>query len=258
MSREPAKPKSAASRARQPRPPKRLVASKPTAASAPEARPRGEATREALIDAAIGVFARDGYHAVSTRSLASAAGVNQALIGYHFGGKMGLYLAVFDHIAGRLLERIGPLVDALEARLESAPPSATAAQRRAHFLPPLLAIAEGMLELMLSDETEEWSQLILREQQHPGPAFERLYDTYMGRVFGLLARLVQQLRGDGDPANARTVVVGIVGSVLVWRAARATVMRHLGWGRPGTAEIAAARAAVRRSVEAQALAGAGR
>jgi AcrR family transcriptional regulator len=258
MTRESAKPKSPAKRPRQPRSPKRLVAAKRSAASPPAARPRGEATRQALLEAAVGVFARDGYHAVSTRTLASAAGVNQALIGYHFGGKMGLYLAVFDDIAGQLLERIGPLVDALEAHLESAPATATAAQRRAHFLPPLLAIAEGMLELMLSDETEEWSQLILREQQHPGPAFERLYATYMGRVFGLLARLVQELRGDGDLVNARTVVVGIVGSVLVWRAARATVMRHLGWGTPGANEVAAARAAVRRSVEAQALAGVAR
>jgi AcrR family transcriptional regulator len=257
MTRESSKPKSAA-RPAQPGSPNRLVAAKPSTASPPAARPRGEATREALLDAAVGVFAREGYHAVSTRSLASAAGVNQALIGYHFGGKMGLYLAVFDHIAGQLLERIGPLVDALEARLESAPANATAAQRRAHFLPPLLGIAEGMLELMLSRETEEWSQLILREQQHPGPAFERMYETYMGRVFGLLARLVKELRGDRDPSDARTVVVGIVGSVLVWRAARATVMRHLGWSTPTASEIAEARAAVRRSVEAQALAGVAR
>jgi AcrR family transcriptional regulator len=221
----------------------------------PERTPsRGAATRAALVRAAIDVFARDGYHAVSTRALAGAAGVNQALIGYHFGGKEGLYLAVFDHIAERLIERIGPLVDALEKHLDEAPAGGTEAERRARFLPPLLAIAEGMLELMLSDETAQWSQLILREQQNPTAAFERLYDAYMGRVLGLLTRLVQQLRGDAEAQSARMAVVGIVGSVLIWRAARATVLRHLGWSIVDADEIAAARAALRRSVEAQALA----
>jgi AcrR family transcriptional regulator len=200
------------------------------------------------------VFARDGYHAVSTRALAAAAGVNQALIGYHFGGKEGLYLAVFDHIAERLVARIGPLIDALEKTLETTAPQATEAERRARFLPPLLAVCDGMLQLMLSDETEQWSQLILREQQHPTAAFERLYGAYMGRVLGLLTRLVQQLRGDREPDDSRVIVVGIVGSVLIWRAARATVLRHLAWTVPGADAIATARVAVRRSVVAQALA----
>lgn len=208
----------------------------------------------ALLRAAMEVFARDGFHAVSTRTLATAAGVNQALIGYHFGGKEGLYLAVFDHIAERLVARIGPLVHALEQSLGVDLPDATDAERRMRFLPPLLAICDGMLQLMLSDETEQWSQLILREQQHPTAAFERLYGAYMGRVLALLTRLVQQLRGDPEPNEARVIVVGIVGSVLVWRAARASVLRHLGWATPGDDEIATARAALRRSVAAQALA----
>ncbi|HET6470821.1 MAG TPA: TetR family transcriptional regulator, partial [Pseudomonadales bacterium] len=42
---------------------------------------RGDQTREALIDAAIEIFGRDGFRAASTRSIADAAGVNQALIG---------------------------------------------------------------------------------------------------------------------------------------------------------------------------------
>ena len=70
---------------------------------------RGDQTREALVDAATEIFGRDGFHAASTRSIADSASVNQALIGYHFGGKPGLYVAVFDRIIRRVEQYLGPV-----------------------------------------------------------------------------------------------------------------------------------------------------
>lgn len=64
-------------------------------ASEARARPRDRrATREALLEAAVEVFARRGYDAATTRELAAAAGVNEGLIQRYFGGKAGLLLAV--------------------------------------------------------------------------------------------------------------------------------------------------------------------
>ena len=56
---------------------------------------RGNASRDALIRAGLRVFSRIGFDAARTRDIAVEAGVNQALIAYHFGGKRGLYLAIF-------------------------------------------------------------------------------------------------------------------------------------------------------------------
>ena len=53
-----------------------------------------EGTREALIDAAVSVFADQGYVAGSVRAITRLARANQAAITYHFGGKEGLYRAV--------------------------------------------------------------------------------------------------------------------------------------------------------------------
>lgn len=208
---------------------------------------RGDATREALLAAALPIFGRDGFHAASTRAIAEAAGVNQALIGYHFRGKDGLYLAVFEHIVQQLGARLGPVASAIEAELgagEVAPLS------RARALALLRQLTDRMVALMAQEQTATWAQLILREQQAPSAAFNVLYEGFMGRLLALLTRLVLRVRG-GDEAEARLLAVTLLGQVQVFRTARAGVLRHLGWSRIGEDELAAAQRLVFHNVSAQ-------
>ena len=51
------------------------------------AAPRGEDTRQRLIEAALKIFGESGFEGASTRMLADAAGANLAAIPYHFGSK---------------------------------------------------------------------------------------------------------------------------------------------------------------------------
>jgi len=68
---------------------------------------RGGQARDALVRAALRIFAAKGYADASTREIARAAGVNVAAIHYYFGDKEGLYRAVLTkpvvEIAGALL-----------------------------------------------------------------------------------------------------------------------------------------------------------
>lgn len=210
---------------------------------------RGDATREAMIGAALEVFGRDGFHAASTRAIAGAAGVNQALIGYHFGGKEGLYLAVFEHIAAQMLERQGPAIEAMEAALAEPDDAADAGARQARYLPPLLRFLDGMAVMLTSRESSAWAQLILREQQAPTSAFATLYDGFMGRLLTLTTRLLQRLLG--TDADVGLQVLTIIGQVLVFRAAHAAVLRVMGWQDIGDAELAAIRQQIRRNLIAQ-------
>ncbi|HEX3783985.1 MAG TPA: TetR family transcriptional regulator [Pseudonocardiaceae bacterium] len=50
-------------------------------------------TRGDILTAARGRFLSDGYERVTLRSIATAAGVDAALISYHFGSKRGLFAA---------------------------------------------------------------------------------------------------------------------------------------------------------------------
>ncbi len=63
------------------------------------------ATRAGLLKAASSVLRTDGYAGLSTRGVASAAGVPMSQIQYHFGSKQGLLLALFEDMNDRLLHR---------------------------------------------------------------------------------------------------------------------------------------------------------
>ena len=60
----------------------------------PKSRPADAGTRAAILGAARRVFARSGVDGTSVREVADAAGVNNAMIYYHFRDKTGLYRAV--------------------------------------------------------------------------------------------------------------------------------------------------------------------
>lgn len=187
---------------------------------------QGDTTRDTLIKTATRVFAELGYHGASTRAIAKAADVNQALIGYHFGGKEDLYQAVFVAIAEALEQRMTTRLEQLKVLLAEPDPAPE------ECLVALETFCGGLVELMLQPETEYWSQLILREQQHPGPAFDVLYERFMGRVLGITTRLVGHLRPDLQSDEVKTLVITVLGQILVWRFARTGIQRHMGWSSP--------------------------
>ncbi|MFN8091929.1 MAG: TetR/AcrR family transcriptional regulator [Vicinamibacteria bacterium] len=78
-----------------------------------------EATRQALLAAGASLFGERGYDGVPIDDVAARAGVNKALISYHFGGKRGLYAEILAHgfreMAVRLDEAESGALDAASA-----------------------------------------------------------------------------------------------------------------------------------------------
>ncbi len=69
-----------------------------------------EPTREKLLRAGTELFAVHGFDGVSVEALAAAAGVNRALVSYHFGGKRRLYREILRTTLAAALERMQALV----------------------------------------------------------------------------------------------------------------------------------------------------
>ncbi len=64
------------------------------------------ARRQQLLEVALGVFARHGYHGASMNEVAEAAGVTKPVLYQHFDSKRELYLALLDEVGARLLAAI--------------------------------------------------------------------------------------------------------------------------------------------------------
>lgn len=70
-----------------------------------EAPPPVHETKARILEAAFQRLAREGYSALSIREIARDAGVNHALVNYHFKSKEQLVIAVLDEANKRLLAR---------------------------------------------------------------------------------------------------------------------------------------------------------
>lgn len=74
-------------------------------------RPRAE-VEAALVDAALALIADQGIRAVTSRSVARAAGVNPGLVHRYFGSMHGLFGRVLDVLAERIAGEIGRPLEA--------------------------------------------------------------------------------------------------------------------------------------------------
>jgi AcrR family transcriptional regulator len=192
-----------------------------------------------LLETAIDQFGRHGFEGASTREIARASGTAMSSITYHFGSKQGLYLACADHIAAQVGSIIGPLQQQAEALVASA--------SRAEAVELLLAVLDGFAQMMLRPESEAWARFIVREQQQPTDAFERLYEGAMKTQIETSVLLVGSARPDLGGMERRATAVLLLGQALVLRVGRASVCRALGRKTLGDEETALLRARLRKN-----------
>ena len=189
-------------------------------------------TRTRLLEAGLDHFGRVGFEGANIRAIAAAAGANIAAINYHFGGKRGLYLAVANHIVEGISAAIGPIaaeIIAIAAKPRLAPAEARAALEQ-------FVRTAGRL-LATSPRAERWARFILREQLDPTDAFDIIYNSIMGRMHRTLTALVAAvLELDPESEQARLEAFSLLGQALIFRFARAAVLRRMGWEAIGEEE----------------------
>ena len=159
---------------------------------------RAEATRAALVRAALDLFGAKGFEATSTREIAAGAGANIAAIAYHFGGKEGLRAACADFVAATIGD-----VFAARAKTRRRTPTVFRRMRRATTL---ARIGEALIDgIVVRAEARPIVRFVLREMFEPSAAFERLYRAIRpihGRACAIWgARHRGRARERGDAAS---------------------------------------------------------
>ncbi len=134
------------------------------------------ATRQALLAAGARLFGERGYDGVPIEDLAAAAGVNKALISYHFGGKRGLYRAV-----------LGSSFSAIAQRLKAIEDEGRGARETLHRL---LAAFDG-----LRRERPDFPSLFIREVLTSG--VDPAVAPYLVEIIGVVRRLAERGAREG-------------------------------------------------------------
>lgn len=211
---------------------------------------RGDLTRERLLTTSIDVFGRYGFDGSTTRMLTEAAGVNQQAIPYYFGNKEGLYVATAEFIAEQIGVHVSPMRERVRGRFRDADEGGgPVSEVEARAL--LTQIIETVAALFVSEQSEPWARFIIREQMYPTEAFRRIYDAIMSPMFDVAGRLVGiLLRDDPSSEHIRLRTLSLLGSILVFRMARAAVMAKLGWTSIGPDQLRAIQVHARELVAA--------
>lgn len=185
---------------------------------------RSDTTRHRLLEAGLALFSSRGFDGVSTRALATTAGVNQAAIPYHFQSKQGLYLAVAERIVERVEPGIGPVLAAVRRRHQNGVCDLRLAREDVARL--IIAL---LRQIVSQPDKAEIGYFILREQMQPTAAMDIIYDGMIAPMHEMLARLVAPLLGKaaGDP-GVIIEVQALYGQAIVFGVHRTTLLRRLG------------------------------
>jgi AcrR family transcriptional regulator len=154
---------------------------------------------ERILASSASLFAQSGYNGVSTREIASSAGVNEVTIYRHFPRKRDLYLAVLAaelqrvHLRGELLTKLA------EAQTGRAALSCTF-----ELISATLQQQPQLLRLL------QYSALELSDDLDP------LLRRHLGELVGVMARYLQPWidRGDLRCSSAKILVLTLIAIVL--------------------------------------------
>ncbi|MGI5164557.1 TetR/AcrR family transcriptional regulator [Spirillospora sp. CA-253888] len=94
---------------------------------------RADATRQALLSAAQRVFADRGYADAGIAEIVERSGISVGSLYHHYGGKAGLYLALYEELSGEQEKRAAEAVAAARAAGEDDPIALFVAGARAYL-----------------------------------------------------------------------------------------------------------------------------
>jgi AcrR family transcriptional regulator len=173
-------------------------------------------TRDALLAAGTELFAERGYDGVPVADIARRAGVNKAMINYHFGGKRQLYLAIVSATFSEIVASV--------ERLAEAPRPAP------ELLRELIAVVSGAV----TRHHPHFCTMMLREVLAGGTHLEPVLVAQPARMLAAVQRIVARGVREGDfrPVDPVLTHLSLVGGLIFFFATARFRERVLAQRRP--------------------------
>jgi len=154
------------------------------------------ATRDRILDGALDVFARKGYHRAIVDDIVRASGTSKGAVYHHFPNKEAVFLALVDDFSVRLAAAVSGAVAARHGALEKVEGALTAA---------LATFADNELR----------ARLILLEAVSLGPTYQTKRAQVADRFAALIQGYLDEAVADGSlPAlDTRVATLAWLGAV---------------------------------------------
>ena len=155
-------------------------------------------TRDAVFDSAATQFAKAGFDGVSVDDIARDAGVNKAMIYYHFADKIALYRAVLADG----LSRMGAIVHAIASSTD----------------PPATKLDRFIDAFVRMTETRPWMPaLMLREIAEGAPRLDSETMAHMRVVIMSFAAILKQGQDSGVFRNVHPILAyeSVIGPIII-------------------------------------------
>lgn len=162
----------------------------------------GGERRLQILMVAVQLFSERGFRGTTTKEIATAAGVSEAMVFRHFATKEELYAAILDHKAFSSGGKFEPEQIAAEA--------IALKDDRGVFE----SLALGALEYHEKDP--EFQRLLLYSALEKHELTEMFFDQFVKRVYEFLGRYIRQRQREGAlvEMNPAIVVRGFFGMVM--------------------------------------------
>lgn len=159
-----------------------------------------EERRLQILRVAVSLFSQRGFVGTTTKEIAQAAGVSEAMVFRHFANKQELYSAILDHKAcsGDAMNPEAMVAEALQEKDD-----------RAVFE----RLALGALEHHECDP--EFQRLLLHAALEGHELAQMFFEKFVRRVYELLGNYVAERQRDGamvtmDPAIVVRAFIGMI------------------------------------------------
>ena len=167
----------------------------------PNTRMAGEERREQILRVAMSLFSNHGFRGTTTKEIAQAAGVSEAMVFRHFATKEDLYAAILDSKACSGGGSFDPAVMAAEAIKQKD-------DRRVFE-----SLALGALEY--HDRDPEFQRLLLHSALEKHKLAQMFFDEFVLKVYQFLGGYIRERQRDGaliemDPAIVVRCFIGMV------------------------------------------------
>jgi AcrR family transcriptional regulator len=134
-----------------------------------------DATRGKLLDAAAEVFAEIGYQRATVREICARAGVNGALVNYHFGNKLELYAQMLQRLVS------AAQINAVRAALSQNTPPETMLRE---------AIKARLRGVAAGDQSAWLFRILAHEIAQPTPTMTGIMNDVLRPLYSQLFEMV--------------------------------------------------------------------